>query len=701
MKYYTFDCGCKFPIVGDLDQGYTGGRPSIVLNPDVEELNLECEKTWDLISSGNLAGCFQLESKIGQQIAKDLKPRSIEILSDAISLIRPGSRNVFIDKKSVTNHYIDRKNGEEAVEYYHPALKNILFSTYGLLVYQEQALLIVQQIAGFTGEQSETLRKAIGKKDIKLMKKVETQFLDGCKKKGTVDTNEAKEIFSWIKESQNYSFNKCLGLDTIVETKDGEFKTLEDVQIGEYIRTPSGDSEVINKHYNGVKKLYEVKLNRGKTIRCTIDHNFLCQDGGKHPLWEILAKDIRILTLKTKDKSDIILRRIQFDNIISIEDIGKFSTMDLEINNESHLFYANGIATSNSHGICYAKNCYLSAYAKAHFPKAFFTSYLYYSQEDPETLQTINLLSNNAKSMNVKVLIPDIRHSNAHFKLIGNDINFGLSDIKGVGNSAVLKIKKVIIQIEKKLDKDVADWKWIEFLIYASQKINKTAVTNLIAVGALDYMGEQRTKMLYDYNVYSKISGKMEPKWCEDYLAKAEGYLPSLLDIIKALASAPTGTKQEGYGCSGKVRLKKVQDLLELLSKPSYSLKDNAAWISGKEEELLGISITCSIVESCNISAKNCDCKQFTEKRNMDKLVMIPVEIQNVKETKTVNGKNPGQKMAFLTVSDNSGMMDSVVVFPQEWIKFKGLCMDGNTVMLSGERGERQDSLIIRKIFQI
>ena len=84
-EYYTFDCGCKFKILGKTKE-----FPSIEFKPTLENLNLECSKTWDLISSGNTKGCFQLESRLGQTMSKKLKPRSIEHLSGLISILRPG-----------------------------------------------------------------------------------------------------------------------------------------------------------------------------------------------------------------------------------------------------------------------------------------------------------------------------------------------------------------------------------------------------------------------------------------------------------------------------------------------------------------------------------------------------------------------------------------------------------------------------------
>ena len=134
----TFPCGCVF----ETDEN---GR--IIFDPDVEKLPKDCSATWDLICEGNTKGVFQLE--IQGANAQKVQPRSIDELSDLIAIIRPGCTESFIKGKNLTNHYIDRKHGREEVEYLHPALEPILAPTQGILVYQEQAMSIAKELAGF------------------------------------------------------------------------------------------------------------------------------------------------------------------------------------------------------------------------------------------------------------------------------------------------------------------------------------------------------------------------------------------------------------------------------------------------------------------------------------------------------------------------------------------------------------------------
>ena len=194
----TFACGCKFDVVND----------HIVYNPNIEQLSLDCKATWDLICDGNTKGVFQLESQLGRSMSERVKPRNMEQLSDLVAIIRPGCMEAIVDGKSLTNHYIDRKHKVDPVEYFHDALKPILKSTYGILVYQEQALLIARDIAGFDLQEADILRKAIGKKNVSLMTELKEKFITKAVEKGTVTREQSEEIFSWIEKSQRYSFNK-------------------------------------------------------------------------------------------------------------------------------------------------------------------------------------------------------------------------------------------------------------------------------------------------------------------------------------------------------------------------------------------------------------------------------------------------------------------------------------------------------------
>ena len=166
------------------------------------------KKTWDLFKDGLTKGVFQLESNLGRAWSKRLAPTNLEELAALIALIRPGCLKAITEGKSMTQHYVDRKNKKEDVKYLDDSLEDILKTTYGVLVYQEQSMLIASKLADFNLQEADVLRKAIGKKNAELMEQVKTSFLEGAEKKGIVTKAVAEEIFSWIEKSSRYSFNK-------------------------------------------------------------------------------------------------------------------------------------------------------------------------------------------------------------------------------------------------------------------------------------------------------------------------------------------------------------------------------------------------------------------------------------------------------------------------------------------------------------
>ncbi len=199
MNKARFKCGCEF----DLDN-----NGKIILDAKIDKLSLKCPSVWDLICSGDTLGVFQLESRLGKSLAKKVLPRTIEELADLISIMRPGVLEAMEDNKSLTNHYIDRKHGREEIKFFHPSLEPILKSTYNILVYQEQAMEIARVLAGFTMQEADTMRKAIGKKLPEEMAKVKTLFVTKAREKGILNDKEIEEVFGWIEKSQRYSFNK-------------------------------------------------------------------------------------------------------------------------------------------------------------------------------------------------------------------------------------------------------------------------------------------------------------------------------------------------------------------------------------------------------------------------------------------------------------------------------------------------------------
>ena len=176
---------------------------------DLSTLPLDDAETYKLFQRGDTTGVFQLESAGMKRYLRELKPSVFEDIIAMVALYRPGPMQ-FIDS------FIKRKHGEEEITYLHPGMENSLKNTYGILVYQEQFMQISKEWCGFTGGQADTLRKAVGKKKIDLMKKVKPEFVEGAVKVGGATKEIAEQFWDALEEFANYCFNKshaaCYGL---------------------------------------------------------------------------------------------------------------------------------------------------------------------------------------------------------------------------------------------------------------------------------------------------------------------------------------------------------------------------------------------------------------------------------------------------------------------------------------------------------
>ncbi|XOA42944.1 MAG: DNA polymerase III subunit alpha [Candidatus Nealsonbacteria bacterium] len=168
---------------------------------DIENIPLTDRATYRLLQKGQTIGVFQLESGGFQRYLRQLKPSEFEDIIVMLALYRPGPM-------SLIPEYIARKKGKKEVEYLHPKLKDILKKTYGLLVFQEQLMLIAQKLAGFTLSEADILRKAVGKKIKSLLVAQKEKLLEGMKKNG-IESTIAQKLWQWILPFARYGFNRA------------------------------------------------------------------------------------------------------------------------------------------------------------------------------------------------------------------------------------------------------------------------------------------------------------------------------------------------------------------------------------------------------------------------------------------------------------------------------------------------------------
>jgi len=168
---------------------------------DLQHIPLNDAATFELLASGETGGIFQLEGAGMRRYIKELKPTTFNDIAAMVALYRPGPMEHIPT-------FIKAKHGIESIRYPHPDVKKILEETYGVIVYQDQVLHIVQALAGYSLGQADIFRKAMGKKISEVMKKERQNFINGAKKNG-VSAEVAAEIFALIEPFAGYAFNKA------------------------------------------------------------------------------------------------------------------------------------------------------------------------------------------------------------------------------------------------------------------------------------------------------------------------------------------------------------------------------------------------------------------------------------------------------------------------------------------------------------
>ena len=169
--------------------------------PDFPSMEMDDKPTYDLLNRGDTAGVFQVESKGMQELLRQFQLAKFEDLIMLIAIYRPGPM-------AKIPEFVGRRHGKVKIEYDHPLLEKVLGETYGLFVYQEQVQQAANILAGFTLAQGDLLRRAMGKKDKKIMDEQRQKFVEGCAKTSQIPEPQATHIFDTIEKFAEYGFNK-------------------------------------------------------------------------------------------------------------------------------------------------------------------------------------------------------------------------------------------------------------------------------------------------------------------------------------------------------------------------------------------------------------------------------------------------------------------------------------------------------------
>jgi hypothetical protein len=245
---------------------------------DLDRLPTDDTRTYELLAQGETTGVFQLESGAMRGYIKDLKPTCIEDVTAMVALYRPGPMD------SIPT-FIKSKHGEIEVKYLHPMLEPLLRESYGVIVYQDQVLLIAVQLAGFTWGEVDKFRKAMSKKIPEELAKYRDKFVKGCAQSG-IKEKVAEQIFAFIEPFAGYGFNKCAHGSTEIQLPDGSRMALSAAYRNPPAEImamwPDGQirpHKVARIVRSGRKALLKIRTASGKSIKVTPEHRLLTTEG--------------------------------------------------------------------------------------------------------------------------------------------------------------------------------------------------------------------------------------------------------------------------------------------------------------------------------------------------------------------------------------------------------------------------------------
>ena len=306
----------------------------------IENINYEDQKVFDLLSSGNTVGLFQLESSGMREALMQMKPNHLEDIIALVALYRPGPM-------SNIPTYNDCKHGKKKPDYLHSYLEDILKPTYGVIIYQEQVMQIAQKLSGFTAGEADILRRAMGKKKRAELEKQKQRFIDGAVRNG-ISKEVAASIFLKIEPFAEYGFNKShAAAYAIIAYQTAYLKTYFPHEFFSASMTMDiSNQNKLSEFYEEIKRL-NINIVRPDINKCfadfkSDDKNFYYALGGiKSVGYEAVSNIVkeRIENGKFKSINDFINRVNPKDiNKLQLEGLVKAGAFDSLNNNRQALF---------------------------------------------------------------------------------------------------------------------------------------------------------------------------------------------------------------------------------------------------------------------------------------------------------------------------------------------------------------------------
>ena len=269
-------------------------------------------KVWEHVyKDGRFCGIFQFTAPGARNFAKEAEPDSIEELAALTAIYRPGPLKANVHKK-----YVKAKRNAADIKYDHPIIEKILGPTFNYVVFQEQFMLLAQELSGFDPGEADKLRKTLVKKSLDTLHSkgsekaiAREKFIKGAKELNDVPESVSSKLWTDIENFAVYGFNKSLLFNTLVDTYDhrGNYlvtKEIKDVIPGVYVKSRDEETkeeiftQVLSNHDHGEVPTFKITLEDGQIVECTMHHKFRVEDGRMLPLWFIIQEDLSIVCVE-------------------------------------------------------------------------------------------------------------------------------------------------------------------------------------------------------------------------------------------------------------------------------------------------------------------------------------------------------------------------------------------------------------------
>lgn len=408
---------------------------------DWKHMREDDPKVFEMISQGRTVGVFQANKESSTEVIKQMGIDNFRDLVVSNALVRPGAWKAF------GKEFIKRKKGRGGIKFPTPDSEKFLGDTYAFALFQEQTMQICTEIAGMSKSDANKVRKLTAKKkDKNELLPYKNAFLSGASKK--VGMLEAEKMWADIELTAEYSFNKCLAEDTVVQVKRlsetgavHEYMTMRELYEAQsdptyaynifYVLGPKAIRDGVEKPFNGESEWHEIKEVHDGGVR-DIHRVWFSSDEYIDSSW-----NHKHLVGRTWKEAG---RLFQNDRVHAFDGVRKVwkktveapaQTYDIELFNEPHAFYANGVVTHNSHSVAYSKLSYVTAWLKYYYPAEFLAALL----NSEENAKEVSIYMTECKRLGIEVKLPDINKSDLNYTTKDGVIYMGLSNVKGLGGA--------------------------------------------------------------------------------------------------------------------------------------------------------------------------------------------------------------------------------------------------------------------------